>query len=316
MRVAQRPPARDGQVDRLRVGWRGGRGAPWRPRDGPPAPGYSRASSVLRFSDGWLGSPIPMALAATVRNSYSTQGFRPTTVAVNVLPSMSSGTERQWRDSLWGRRGLASARPCHQGTAGDPRGRVNDCLRAGGHPRTLPDWRLRHPRATSQSTRPRGPKRRDRDRWDRVPCLQHGPHSEGHTDASSRPAYAQGARAVFVALRGGRAPQRPRGFPRPRGFAPLSARGLSSSTHNGVRTCAPRSSCWDLGSTPKERVGWKRKRMPGVGHTRWGRGAEPAGLTQQRLGTGSSATGQGPDVTAVTLRTPLCAPCPAFGVFT
>lgn len=55
---------------------------------------YSRASSVLRFSEGRLGSPMPITLAATVRNSYSTQGFKPTTVAVNVFPSTSSGTER------------------------------------------------------------------------------------------------------------------------------------------------------------------------------------------------------------------------------
>lgn len=53
---------------------------------------YLRASSVLLFSEGLLGSPIPIRLAATTRNSYSTQGFSPTTVAVNVLPSMISGT--------------------------------------------------------------------------------------------------------------------------------------------------------------------------------------------------------------------------------
>lgn len=56
---------------------------------------YLRASSVLLFSEGLLGSPIPIRLAATTRNSYSTQGFKPTTVAVNVLPSMISGTRRE-----------------------------------------------------------------------------------------------------------------------------------------------------------------------------------------------------------------------------
>lgn len=61
----------------------------------PGAHHYLRASSVLLFSEGLLGSPIPIRLAATTRNSYSTQGFRPTTVAVNVRPSMISGTRRE-----------------------------------------------------------------------------------------------------------------------------------------------------------------------------------------------------------------------------
>jgi hypothetical protein len=44
---------------------------------------------------------MPITLAATVRNSYSTQGFRPTTVAVNVFPSMSSGTERHQKVGMF-----------------------------------------------------------------------------------------------------------------------------------------------------------------------------------------------------------------------
>lgn len=50
---------------------------------------------VLNNSDGLLGSPIPMLFPATTRNSYSTQGFKPTTVALNVLPLRISGTEKQ-----------------------------------------------------------------------------------------------------------------------------------------------------------------------------------------------------------------------------
>lgn len=77
---------------------------------------YLRASSVLLFSEGLLGSPIPIRLAATTRNSYSTQGFRPTTVAVNVLPSMISGTRRQtWvRNAIKPTKSIKDAvkRPC------------------------------------------------------------------------------------------------------------------------------------------------------------------------------------------------------------
>lgn len=61
---------------------------------------YLRASSVLLFSEGLLGSPIPIKLAATTRNSYSTQGLRPTTVAVNVLPSITSGTGDRHRSGV------------------------------------------------------------------------------------------------------------------------------------------------------------------------------------------------------------------------
>ena len=50
---------------------------------------------VLNNSDGLLGSPIPMLFPATTRNSYSTQGFKPTTVALNVLPLRISGTEKK-----------------------------------------------------------------------------------------------------------------------------------------------------------------------------------------------------------------------------
>lgn len=50
------------------------------------------ASSVRVLADGGLGSPIPTALLATTRNSYSTQALRLTTVAVRVLPTMTSGT--------------------------------------------------------------------------------------------------------------------------------------------------------------------------------------------------------------------------------
>lgn len=48
---------------------------------------------VLNNSDGLLGSPIPMLLPATTRNSYSTQGLKPTTVALYVLPLRISGTK-------------------------------------------------------------------------------------------------------------------------------------------------------------------------------------------------------------------------------
>lgn len=48
---------------------------------------------VLNSSDGLLGSPIPMLFPATTRNSYSTQGLKPTTVALYVLPLRISGTE-------------------------------------------------------------------------------------------------------------------------------------------------------------------------------------------------------------------------------
>lgn len=51
------------------------------------------ASSVLVRTDTGLGSPTPTVFLAKTLNSYSTQAFRSTTVAVNVLPSMISGTE-------------------------------------------------------------------------------------------------------------------------------------------------------------------------------------------------------------------------------
>lgn len=59
-------------------------------------------SSVLVLAEAGLGSPRPTALRATTRNSYSTQAFRPTTVAVSVLPLITSGTAKKgqfvWED--------------------------------------------------------------------------------------------------------------------------------------------------------------------------------------------------------------------------
>lgn len=52
------------------------------------------ASSVLVRTDTGLGSPTPTLFLAKTRNSYSTQALRSTTVAVNVLPSMISGTKK------------------------------------------------------------------------------------------------------------------------------------------------------------------------------------------------------------------------------
>lgn len=48
---------------------------------------------VLSNSDGLLGSPIPMLFPATTRNSYSTQGLKPMTVALYVCPLRISGTK-------------------------------------------------------------------------------------------------------------------------------------------------------------------------------------------------------------------------------
>lgn len=50
------------------------------------------ASSVLVLADAGLGSPRPTTLRATTLNSYSTQAFRPTTVAVSMFPLTTSGT--------------------------------------------------------------------------------------------------------------------------------------------------------------------------------------------------------------------------------
>lgn len=52
----------------------------------------SPESSVRVLSEAGLGSPIPTLFRATTRNSYSTQAFRFTTVAVRVFPSITSGT--------------------------------------------------------------------------------------------------------------------------------------------------------------------------------------------------------------------------------
>ena len=50
---------------------------------------------ILNNSDGLLGSPIPMLSPATTRNTYSTQGFKPTTVALYVRPLRISGSEKK-----------------------------------------------------------------------------------------------------------------------------------------------------------------------------------------------------------------------------
>lgn len=52
------------------------------------------ASSVLVLVEAGLGSPSPTVLRATTLNSYSTQAFSPTTVAVSMLPLTASGTEK------------------------------------------------------------------------------------------------------------------------------------------------------------------------------------------------------------------------------
>lgn len=56
--------------------------------------GDSPASSVLVLRDAGLGSPTPTLFLASTLNSYSTHAFRSTTVAVKVLPSITSGTEQ------------------------------------------------------------------------------------------------------------------------------------------------------------------------------------------------------------------------------
>lgn len=53
------------------------------------------ASSVLVLTETGLGSPTPTLFLAKTRNSYSTQALRSTTVAVNVLPSIVSGTGKK-----------------------------------------------------------------------------------------------------------------------------------------------------------------------------------------------------------------------------
>jgi hypothetical protein len=50
------------------------------------------ASFVRIIRDGMLGSPVPIGLVATTRNSYSTQGFRSTAIADSMSPVMTSGT--------------------------------------------------------------------------------------------------------------------------------------------------------------------------------------------------------------------------------
>lgn len=59
---------------------------------------------VLSNSDGLLGSPIPTLFPATTRNSYSTQGLRPTTVALYVLPLRISGTKKETLQAYAGTR--------------------------------------------------------------------------------------------------------------------------------------------------------------------------------------------------------------------
>lgn len=54
--------------------------------------GYIQVPLVLACLDGLLGSPVPIALLARTRNSYSTQGLRSITVAVNWRPPIASGT--------------------------------------------------------------------------------------------------------------------------------------------------------------------------------------------------------------------------------
>lgn len=60
---------------------------------------HSLVSSVLVLAEDGLGSPRPTTLRATTLNSYSTQAFRPTTVAVSVLPLTISGTAN-WKRVL------------------------------------------------------------------------------------------------------------------------------------------------------------------------------------------------------------------------
>lgn len=59
------------------------------------------ASFVRIIRDGMLGSPVPIGLVATTRNSYSTQGFRSTAIADSMSPVMTSGTTEKehisWR---------------------------------------------------------------------------------------------------------------------------------------------------------------------------------------------------------------------------
>jgi len=53
----------------------------------------SPASSVRVLAVTGLGAPTPTVFFANTLNSYSTQAFSSTTVAVRVLPSITSGTE-------------------------------------------------------------------------------------------------------------------------------------------------------------------------------------------------------------------------------
>lgn len=66
------------------------------------------AAFVFSRADGLLGSPIPTLLLATTRNSYSTQGLRSTTVALRVLPLMTSGTKGKINMSMnfWSKKGI------------------------------------------------------------------------------------------------------------------------------------------------------------------------------------------------------------------
>lgn len=50
------------------------------------------ASLVRTALDGALGSPVPMALLATTRNSYSTQGLSCTAMADSMSPVTGSGS--------------------------------------------------------------------------------------------------------------------------------------------------------------------------------------------------------------------------------
>lgn len=55
------------------------------------------ASLVLTALDGALGSPVPMALLATTRNSYSTQGLSCTAMADSMSPVTGSGSAHRIR---------------------------------------------------------------------------------------------------------------------------------------------------------------------------------------------------------------------------
>lgn len=64
---------------------------------------------VLNGSEASLGSPIPTLFPATTRNSYSTQGLNPTTVALRVFPPRVSGTETRGARQRMARRRVNTA---------------------------------------------------------------------------------------------------------------------------------------------------------------------------------------------------------------